>query len=196
MLPPPAVFPSECLGRTEAVGESYTIDASWVPTDGLNTFIYYTYSRFATEQAGRAWNNTPAQAISTAQNWQASLEYYDHSVGAGVRYQPADKRWDVGAQYIFSDGTGKTSLAPGSALSASPVPDLRNKLDSFQLFGKYQLNKNILLRANYAYEKYRTSDWAYDNADATSANNVLLTGHQSDRYNANVFGFSVAYTGW
>lgn len=196
VLPPPAVFPSECLGRTEAVGESYTIDASWVPTDGLNTFIYYTYSRFATEQAGRAWNNTPAQAISTAQNWQASLEYYDHSVGAGVRYQPADKRWDVGAQYIFSDGTGKTSLAPGSALAASPVPDLRNKLDSFQLFGKYQLNKNILLRANYAYEKYRTSDWAYDNADATSANNVLLTGHQSDRYNANVFGFSVAYTGW
>lgn len=196
VLAPASVFPSECLGRTEAVGESYTIDGSWTPMDGVNTFLYYTYSRLRTEQASRSWNNTPAQAISTAQDWQASLEYYDHSVGAGVRYTPASKQWDVGAQYIYSDGTGKTSLSPGSALTASPVPDLRSKLDSFQLFGKYVVSKNVLMRFNYAFEKYRNSDWSYDNATVTSANNVLLTGHQSPRYDANVFGVSVAYTGW
>lgn len=196
VLAPTATFPSQCLGRTEATGESYTIDGSWVPMDGLNAFLFYTYSRFSTDQASRAWNNTVPQATSEAQNWQASLEYADHTVGAGMRYTPAGKQWDVGAQYVYVDGSGKTSLSPGSALTATSVPDTSQRLDSFQLFGKYRVNKNVLLRFNYAYERYRTSDWAFDNATPTSSNNVLLTGHQSPSYDANVFGVSVAYTGW
>ena len=196
VLPPPAEFPSECLGRTEAVGESYTVDGGWTPADGWTTFLFYTYSRFSTEQASRSWNNATL-ATSTAQNWQASLEYYDHTAGAGLRFTPANKQWDAGLQYIHSDGTGKTSLAAGSALAApGAVPDLRTKLDSFQLFGKYAVNKNVLVRLNYAYERYRTSDWAFDNANPASSNNVVLTGHQSPQYDVNVFGISVAYTGW
>ena len=196
MLAPALFFPSQCLGRTEAVGESYTIDGSWVPMDGLNVFLFYTFSRFTTDQAGRAWNNTTAQAVSEAQNWQSSLEYLDNTAGAGLRYTPAGKQWDMGAQYIYTDGKGKTSLSPGSALTATSVPDTSTKLDSLQLYGKYVVNKNVLLRFNYAYEKYRTSDWAFDNATPTSSNNVLLTGHQAPNYTANVFGVSVAYTGW
>jgi predicted porin len=76
------------------------------------------------------------------------------------------------------------------------VPDASATLDSFQLFGKYYVNKNVLLRFNYAYERYRTSDWGFDNANPASSNNVVLTGHQSPRYDVNVFGVSVAYTGW
>ncbi|CAG0969651.1 decaheme-associated outer membrane protein, MtrB/PioB family [Burkholderiales bacterium] len=197
VLAPANVFPSECLGRTEAIGESYTVDGSWVPMDGVNAFLFYTYSRFSTEQASRSWNNSVAQAISTGQNWQASLEYSDHTAGAGVRYTPASKQWDAGAQVVFSDGTGKTSLTPGSALAAPlSVPDIRTKLTSIQLFGKYQVNKNVLVRLNYAHERFRNSDWAFDNATPTSSNNVLLTGHQAPTYDANVFGVSVAYTGW
>ncbi len=196
VLAPALFFPSQCLGRTEAVGESYTIDGSWVPMDGLNVFLFYTYSRFTTDQASRSWNNTTAQAVSEAQNWQSSLEYLDNTAGAGLRYTPAGKQWDMGAQYIYTDGTGKTSLTPGSALTATSVPDTSTRLDSLQLYGKYVVNKNVLLRFNYAYEKYRTRDWAFDNATPTSSNNVLLTGHQAPNYTANVFGVSVAYTGW
>ena len=197
VLAPAATFPSECLGRREAKGESYTLDGSWTPADGWTTFAFYTYSRFSTDQASRSWNNTVPQATSTAQNWQAALKYSDNTAGVGVRYTPSTKQWDAGAQYIYSDGTSKTSLTPGSALAApTPVPDASATLDSFQLFGKYYVNKNVLLRFNYAYERYRTSDWAFDNANPASSNNVVLTGHQSPRYDVNVFGVSVAYTGW
>lgn len=197
VLPPPSVFPSECLGRTGANGQSYTVDASWVPADGWTTFAFYTYSRFSTDQASRSWNNTNAQAISTAQDWSASLRYTDNTAGLGARFAPASKQWDAGMQYLYSGGTGRTSLSTGSALAAPlAVPDLETTLNSFQLFGRYRVNKNVLLRFNYAYEKYRTSDWAYDNANATSSNNVLLTGHQSPRYDANVFGVTIAYVGW
>jgi hypothetical protein len=53
-----------------------------------------------------------------------------------------------------------------------------------------------VLRANYWFQKLRTNDWAYDNANPTSSTNMLLTGQQSPNYTANVFCISIAYTGW
>ena len=195
---PASYFPSECLGRTEAMGESYTLDGTWTPMDGMSVFAFYTYSRFSTDQASRSWaSNNPAQAVSEAQDWKASLKYTDNTAGLGLRYTPSSRQWDAGAQYVYSDGKGRTSVSAGSALTApAAVPDTSTKLDSLQVYGKYAVNKNVLLRFNYAYERLRTDDWAFDNATPVSSNNVVLTGHQSPNYTANVFGVSVAYTGW
>ena len=198
VLAPASYFPSECLGRTEAMGESYTLDGTWTPMDGMSVFAFYTYSRFSTDQASRSWaSNNPAQAVSEAQDWKASLKYTDNTAGLGLRYTPSSRQWDAGAQYVYSDGKGRTSVSAGSALTApAAVPDTSTKLDSLQVYGKYAVNKNVLLRFNYAYERLRTDDWAFDNATPVSSNNVVLTGHQSPNYTANVFGVSVAYTGW
>ncbi|MCC6193226.1 MAG: MtrB/PioB family decaheme-associated outer membrane protein [Burkholderiales bacterium] len=192
---PTLVFPPECLGRTKAKGESYTVDGSFVPADGWNAFAFYTYSRFATDQASRSWGGANL-ANNTARNWFADLEYFDHTVGLGLRFQPATARWDAGMQYVYSDGTGKTSLASGPGLTFTPVPDIRTKLHSFQLFGRYQHSKNIGFRANYWYERLRTDDWAFDNATPTSSNNVLLTGVSSPNYGAHVFAISFIYSNW
>jgi hypothetical protein len=192
---PGLVFPAECLGRTKAVGESYTIDGSFVPADGWNAFAFYTYSRLSTDQASRSWGGANL-ANNVDRNWFADLKYYDHTVGLGMRYQPADRRYDAGVQYILSDGTGETRLATGPGLTATPVPDTRTKLHSLQVFRKYQYSKNIAIRANYWYERLRTDDWAFDGATPTSSNNVLLTGHMSPNYGAHVVGVSLSYTGW
>jgi MtrB/PioB family decaheme-associated outer membrane protein len=190
-------FPAECLGRTEGDGSSYTIDGSFTPADGWNAFAFYTYSRLSTDQASRSINNTTAQQIDANRDWSAALKYNDHTVGLGVRYQPADKKYDAGAQYVFSNGSGKYGLAAGPALAAPlPVPDTEAKLHSFQLFAKYRYSKNVALRFNYWFEKYRSNDWAFDSATPTSSNNVILTGHQSPQYDAHIFGISVAYTNW
>ncbi|MCC6611255.1 MAG: MtrB/PioB family decaheme-associated outer membrane protein [Burkholderiales bacterium] len=198
VLAPANIFPAECLGRTQGDGASYTIDGSFVPADGWNAFAFYTYSLFSTDQLSRNINNTAAQQISAARDWSASLKYTDNTVGLGVRYQPDNKKYDVGAQYVFSDGTGKYGLGAASALVPGPlpVPDTQARLHSLQLFAKYRYSKNVALRFNYWFEKYRTDDWAYDNATPTSSNNVLLTGHQSPQYDAHIFGISIAYTNW
>ena len=136
-------------------------------------------------------------AIAAAQDWFANLEYTDQTAGIGARFTPSSKQWDVGAQFLVGDGRGKTNLSAGSALATpGPVPDLRTKLQSLQLYGKVAVRKNVLLRFNYAYEHFRSDDWSLDNANATSSNNVLLTGRQAPGYDANVFGVSIAYTGW
>ena len=189
------MFSADCLGRTHAKGESYTVDGSFVPAEGWNAFAFYTFSRFATDQASRSWGGANL-ANNVARNWWADLEYSDHTVGAGLRFQPADTRWDAGVQYVYSDGTGKTKLAANPGLTFQPVPDIRTKLHSLQLFGRYQHSKNIGFRANYWYERLRTDDWAFDDATPVSSNNVLLPGYASPNHGAHVFAISFVYSNW
>jgi hypothetical protein len=54
----------------------------------------------------------------------------------------------------------------------------------------------VTFRANYWYQRYRSTDWAFDNATPASSNNVLLAGQPSPSYTAHVFGISIAYTNW
>jgi hypothetical protein len=193
---PAQAFPSECLGRTQADGQSYTIDGSWTPADGWNVFAFYTYQQYGTDQASRSWGgaNIPQNAN---RDWSAKLDYNDNTFGLGLNFKPADKKYDLGVQYVYSDGKGAYDVSAATAFTpVSPVPDTKTRLSSIQLYAKYQYSKNLLFRFNYWYQTLKTNDWAFDNATATSSNNVLLTGQDSPSYNANVFGFSVAYTGW
>ncbi|MCC6195628.1 MAG: MtrB/PioB family decaheme-associated outer membrane protein [Burkholderiales bacterium] len=200
---PNVPFPADCLGRTKADGGSFTLDGTWMPAEGWNLFAFYTYQQYKTDQASRSWGGANAPQNAN-RDWAVGLDYSDNTFGLGLNFKPADKKYDVGMLYIFSDGKGVYSPSVAS-VSATPalglpapvsVPDTTTRQNSLQLFAKYQYSKNLLFRFNYWYQNLKTNDWAYDNAAATSSNNVLLTGHQSPRYDANVFGFSVAYTGW
>lgn len=118
--------------------------------------------------------------------------------------RPGTSLYDVGIQYTFSSGVTSTNPVAADGLintitgatGASAVPDVKNKLNAFRLFGKYQYSKKLLFRFNYWYLQLRADNWAYDNATATSSNKVLLTGQSTSSYTANIFAISVAYTGW
>jgi hypothetical protein len=193
---PALVIPSNCLGLQSATGQSYTIDASWTPVEGLSAYAFYTYGTLENEQDSRSWGgaNLPS---NPARNWSAKLENVDNTVGLGMRYTFPDRKYDVGAQYLYNDGVSKTSVSgPVVPATAAGVPNAGSTLNSFQLFGTWRYSKNVAIRANYWYQRLKTDDWAYDNSAAWSSNNVLLTGQQAPNYNANVFGISIAYTGW
>jgi MtrB/PioB family decaheme-associated outer membrane protein len=193
---PALVIPSDCLGLQEARGQSYTLDASWTPVEGLSAFAFYTYGSYENQQNSRSWGgaNSPA---NPARNWGAGLENIDHTFGVGTRFTPADRKWDVGVQYLYNDGRAKTSVSGVVVpVTSAPVPDATSKLNSLQIFGKWRYSKNIAFRANYWYERFSSYDWAYENAAAWTSNNVLLTGQQSPEYSAHVIGFSVAYENW
>lgn len=195
-------FPAECLGRQQTTGQAYTLDASLTPAQGWNTFAFYTYQTFKTDQTGRAFSGTGTeldQVTDSARDWSHTIKQEDDTVGLGVRYQPANKKWDAGAQYVYTEGKGKYSPYTGTALAPTgvePVPNTVSRVNSFQLFGKYNYSKNLTFRFNYWYEKLSSSDWAYNGASPTASANVLLTGQQSPQYQNNYFGVSVAYTGW
>jgi MtrB/PioB family decaheme-associated outer membrane protein len=190
-------MPAECLGRQKAQGQSYTLDGSATLSEPLSLFAFYTYQQLKTDQTSRSWTGgNVAQATSTAQDWNATIKNSDNTVGLGVNYRPESKRYDFGTQYVYSDGTGSYTLGGPATVGTAPVPDVKTRLNSFQLYGKYQYSKTMAIRVNYWYQKYHTSDWAFDNSTATSTNNVLLTGQQSPNYTNNVIGISFAYSGF
>ena len=193
---PPFTFPSECQGLSKSTSQVYTLDGQYAASGGWNLYAFYTWSQLSQNQAGRSYSDD-VTAVSTAQNWNASPKSTDNTFGIGAVWKPSDKPYDGGIQYLYNQGTTAISTAAGPALTApTGIPNAKTTLNSLQIFGKWQYSKNIMLRANYWYQRYRTSDWAYDNATPVSSNNVLLTGQSSPNYTANVVGFSVSYTGW
>jgi MtrB/PioB family decaheme-associated outer membrane protein len=199
---PSVVFPQQCLGLQDSQGQSYTGDVQYRAPQDVLLYAFVTWSRFSTSQLGRNFTGGAnlAQAADPSRNWTVDSRTTDTAIGIGLNWKPEEKPYDAGIQYIYNEGV--TSISPLSgpgltgAAASTPIPDVKNTLQSLQVFGKWQYSKNLLFRANYWYQHYRSRDWAYDNATPWSSNNVLLTGMPSPSYNANVFGISVAYTGW
>ena len=202
-LTPSIVFPSECLGLHSAEAQTYTLDVQYATTHDVNLYAFVTWSRYDTNQLGRSFSSvsqgaaTIGQSADPARDWMADSRTSDTGVGGGFDWKPEGKPYSAGIQYLYNEGVTAFSVQAGPALAApTAIPDVKNTLNSLQLFGRWQYSRNVLFRANYWYQHYRSQDWAYDNATATSSNNVLLTGQPSANYTAHVFGVSVAYTNW
>jgi MtrB/PioB family decaheme-associated outer membrane protein len=201
---PPIIFPSECLGLRRTVGESYTLDGQYAAGGGISLYAFATWARYETDQRGRTFGSvtegstTMAQSADPNRNWTANSRTTDTAVGAGIDWKPEGKPYSAGVQYLYNEGITAISPQSGPAITppSSAIPDARNRLNSLQLFGRWQYSKNLAFRANYWYQRYSSTDWAFDNATPVSSNNVLLTGQPSPSYTANVFGISVAYTNW
>jgi MtrB/PioB family decaheme-associated outer membrane protein len=202
---PPIVFPNECLGLRDAQAQTYTLDAQYATANNVNLFAFVTWSRYDTNQLGRSFSavtqGTPfatmAQSADPNRDWIADVRTTDTAVGAGLDWKPEGKPYSAGIQYLYNNGVTSIGEAAGPALTAPlAIPDVKNKLHSLQVFGRWQYSRNILFRANYWYQRYKSQDWAFDNATPTSSNNVLLTGQPAPNYTAHVFGISVVYMNW
>jgi MtrB/PioB family decaheme-associated outer membrane protein len=203
-LSPPVVFPNECLGLQRGEGQSYTLDGQYAAGNGFSLYAFATWARYETDQRGRSFGGvtqgaaTVGQSADPNRDWNVNSRTTDTAIGAGLDWKPEDRPYSAGVQYLYNEGLTAISPQSGPALTppSAPIPDVKNKLHSLQLFGRWQYTKNLLFRANYWYQRYRATDWAYDNATPWSSNNVLLTGQPSSSYTAHVFGLSVAYMNW
>ena len=207
---PPLIFPSQCQGLLKSTGQAYTLDGQYAAPGGWNLYAFYSWSQLNQNQAGRNFSGvtqgspTIGQSVDPNRNWSAGPKSTDNAVGIGANWKPDGKPYDGGIQYLYNQGVTAISTSAGPALVAAlpagtvfaPIPNAKSTLNSLQIFGKWQYNKNILLRANYWYQHYRSNNWAFDNATPVSTNNVLLTGQSAPNYTANVIGISIAYTNW
>ena len=74
-----------------------------------------------------------------------------------------------------------------------PLPDTNTRRDRLDLFGKYEVKKDVAIQVNYAYEKYSSADWAYDGQTLTSSTSFVGTGMSSPKYSVHMIGASVLY---
>lgn len=197
---PPVQLPAQCQGLTKATGQTYTLDGQYTFAEDLHFNAFYTWSRATQDQAGRAFASvatSPDLAADPARNWAVNSKTTDGTAGIGLKWTPFGKTFDLGAQYLYNQGRTAIDSFAGAALAApGPLPDVRARLNSLQLYGKWQYSKNLALRLNYWYQNLSTDNWSYDGATPVSSNNVLLSGQSSPNYRANVIAVALTYSGW
>lgn len=182
-----------CLGTRQARGGNANFDLQWQPDEELLTFAFLTLGLTETDIDQRNWTaKTSAGLSSTAtSDWHGKLTYTDHTIGFGAKWQYTPKL-ELGGQYVFALGEGRTDITPSTAV----MPDLESKLHNLNIYAKWAYSNRLTFRFNYLYERLATKDWAYDNFDALSNNQLLMTGQTAANYDNHVVGVSVAISTW
>lgn len=195
-----ATLPDTCLGTQKALGGNANIDLQWQPDENLMAFTFYTLAQTKTEIDGRVWSKgnsaapTPTLNNSLA-NWYGTMTYTDQTFGLGAKWQVTPK-WELGGQYAYSDGVGKTSIKSNTAGAATPLPELESTLDNVNLYAKWVYSSKLTFRFNYLYEHLVSKDWAYDGLTPTTNPGLLMTGQTSANYENHMVAVSVALATW
>ena len=181
------------LGRQEADGTTYTLDAAFTPSDNVTTYAFYTHDNYQSRQQNRTFSSGTKLAAGAegpfAGDWWIDVDNEADTLGVGFKWT-GFRRIDFGGDLMYTESTGHISPTGPGAL---PLPDNKTRLTALQLFAKYQLQKNSWLRLSLLRQLYRESDWAWDYVNPTTMANVISTGQQSPKYAVSVVGLSYIY---
>lgn len=135
----------------------YALDANYALTDQWSLSAWYAHDD--TKATHRTGSTT---VLSAATTQIADLRERGDSIGFGIRGD-VTSRLSIGADYQWSktDSEYPQELGTGAVASATPLPDIRNRLTRLALFGKYKLEKSSELRFDYIYEQWKTDDWTW-----------------------------------
>lgn len=165
-------------------------------------------------------NSNPNQVLVTNLDRQNNTALFDVrtgttnrkdrslTLGLGFNVKPGGSL-DWGGDLTHTTTTGSTSfsnlgigIAPGGIATAIapatpavvlPMPDVVTRLSRLELFGKYQLQKDMTLNMRYAYEKYASKDWAWDGQTLTSSTSLVGTNQTSPKYHIHMINISLSY---
>lgn len=173
------------IGLTEAEHKLYLLEASYTPLERLTTYMAFTWEDIEYQQSGDD-NGTTASG-----DWRVDLEDRVKTFNIGLEAEAIPDTLRLSADYVFSDGNGKTS--PDRAAPYIDFPDVTTKLHSLRLQARYTHSRKLDFRLAYWHERYRSDDWALDNVKPDTVPTVLLTGEDSPNYTNNVIMLSTIY---
>lgn len=188
-------------GLTQAEGTTFNFDANWKATDALTGTFFLSFDDFKTDQNGHngSTNNIQRQtndpAFIAARAGVVSISDRSLAMGLGFRVKPGGK-YEWGGDLTHAASVGATRFSKlGTAIAGVvlPVPDTNARRTRLDLFGKYEMKKDVAINLNYAYEKYSSADWAWDGQTLTSSTSFVGPGITSPNYKVHMIGASVSY---
>lgn len=149
--------PARPYGLIDGSALIYTLDANYAVTDKWSLTAWYSHDD--TQATHRIGETTVLSAATTK---IADLRERGDSIGFGVRGD-ITSRLAIGADYQWSTTKSEypQELGTGAAASATPLPDITNRLTRIALFGKYKLEKSSEIRLDYIFEQWKTDDWTW-----------------------------------
>ena len=194
------------FGLDEATGWTANFDANLMATDTVSGLFFASFEDYSTEQNGHNGASNAGAGITTLdrQNNTAAFDPLtgmttrtDRSMtlGLGLRVKPGG-RYEWGGDFTHANTKGSTGFSNiGNLLTTiRPVPDAVSRLNRLELFGKYKVQKDLLLNVKYAYEDYNSTDWAWDGQGFTSSTSFIGSGITSPDYTVHAIGASLTYS--
>ncbi|MDO8703839.1 MAG: MtrB/PioB family decaheme-associated outer membrane protein [Sulfuricaulis sp.] len=183
-------------GLTESNMNNYTLDATFIPSERMTLYAFYTYEYMRSDQDGRSFSGGAVkltQAADPTRDWHAKHSDHVDTVGLGFKRTILKNRFDVGADYVYARTQGRVEVDTGSALTSAPLPLLKTQLGSISLYANYKMKTDTSLKVRYMIESYKSSDWAVDNVDANTLANVITLGEDSPDYTVHVISASLSH---
>lgn len=196
------------FGLTKATGWSANFDANLAATDKVSGTFFATLEDYRTDQNGHngsaggtpiattildRQNNT---ALFAARTGVVTRDDRSLTMGLGFKVKPGGN-YEWGGDFTHASTIGETRFSHvGATIAATvlPVPDAVTRLNRLELFGKYQVQKDVALNVKYAYEKYSSTDWAWDGQTLTSSASFIGSGQTSADYKIHVVCASLTYS--
>ena len=175
------------------------LDASVRFTGSVTGHAFATVEEYTTEQKGA--NITTAAFIAAAENntltpaqrWTVSVRDRIYTLGLGLKVKPGGK-YEWGGDLIHASSNGATSFAAGAGVAVGPLPDLITRRTRLELFGRYDVQKDLSFNLKYIYERFHSTDWAYDPPlNLTSVGAAVGTNQISPTYNVHAVGIWGSY---
>lgn len=206
-------YTESVLGLRQAKGWAGNVDATLALSENVTGHAFASVENYRSDQRSVQLGGSQ-QALYTDPNryWSAEIEDRTVTWGLGFRVRPVEKI-ELGANFLRSLSRGKTDVSRTSTTASNgaggtntlaaiaPLPDVTSRMNRLELFGNYQVQKDLKVRVQYAHERYRSNDWAVDDvaAKATAAPNngmanVIGTNQVSPDYKVNVVGVSAIYS--
>jgi len=179
-------YPDSALGLTEASGRIFNVDVAYQPVSDIQLHAFYSRDQMESQQRGS--NNE----VGDVYDWTADFDDTVDTVGLGAEFTGLWPRWDVGVDYLYSQGRGDISQATLPAAALAPYPTVENDLHRLQLSAAYHWSKTTQVRLAAIYEHLDATDWAVDGVPVVlpGGGSSLLLGNDSEDYD--VVAFMVA----
>lgn len=183
-------YKDSAVGLRQSKTSSVTLDGAIAPSENASVYAFYTWEDLKARQGGWAYNGGGSKLAHSAdadRKWTASHDDDIETWGFGAKLSFLEKKADLDVDYSFSRSSGSIRHTAGSDISSSVIPtdlpELRTRLKTLSVTGKYRLRANLSVGAGYRYDDFESDDWGNDNFEpsSTAVTNVLtLVGPVSD----------------
>ncbi len=128
---------------------TYGVDAAWKVSEGWNL-------------TGFASRGRQTIHIDHSTGYLAELENINTTLGLGVRGK-LTPTLDVGADLSYADDNNRyqQSMSSGAALIGGGLPDVKYRMTTLKIFGKYALEKDADLRFDLVHQRARLDEWSW-----------------------------------
>ena len=160
------------LGPRSGRFRNYSVDASYSFSDAWQGNAWYSRNTIRVEQATSSGATTAAANIANTSN----------SFGVGARGQ-LNPRIEIGADLQYSDIEDQFNVAAIAGPAAvSSIPDINTRLTTLQLFAKYAVQKNLGVRVNYIYDRWKSDEWTWSNFVYTDGTRLIQEPSQKVQF--------------